>query len=85
MIQKKQILFTGIGKAELRDREVKDLTDDEVLIKTEFSAVSAGTERANLIAEPNTASKGKFPWAEGYSSVGEIIEIGKNIKKYKEK
>ena len=83
MIQRKQILFTGIGKAELIDREIKDMADDEVVVKTEFSAVSAGTERANLIAEPNTASKGKFPWAEGYSSVGTIIDAGKDVKNYK--
>ncbi len=82
-MKRKQILFTAIGKAELLDREVKDMADDEVIVKTEFSAISAGTERANLIAEPNTASKGKFPWAEGYSSVGVIVEAGKCIKNFK--
>ena len=80
---RKQILFTGIGKAELLDREMKPMADDEVIIKTEYSAISAGTERANLVAEPNTASKGKFPWAEGYSSVGIITEVGANVRKYK--
>lgn len=82
-MNRKQILFTGIGQAAVCDREIKDMTDDEVIVKTEYSAISAGTERANLVAEPNTASKGKFPWAEGYSSVGIITECGKNIKNYK--
>ena len=83
MLKRKQIMFTAVGIAELMDREVKDMADDEVIVKTEYSAVSAGTERANLIAEPNTASKGKFPWTEGYSSVGTIVEAGKDIKNYK--
>ena len=82
-MKRKQILFTGIGKAELLDREISEIADDEVIIKTEYSAISAGTERANLVAEPNTASKGKFPWAEGYSSVGIITEVGASVKNYK--
>jgi len=82
-MKRKQILFTGIGKAELLEREISALAADEVIIKTEYSAISAGTERANLVAEPNTASKGKFPWAEGYSSVGIITEVGAGIKNYK--
>ena len=81
---RKQILFTGIGQAELVEKEfLKPMAADEVIVRTEFSAISAGTERANLVAEPNTASKGKFPWAEGYSSVGIITEVGSAVKGYK--
>ena len=81
---RKQILFTGIGQAELVEKEFqKPMAADEVIVRTEFSAISAGTERANLVAEPNTASKGKFPWAEGYSSVGIITEVGSAVKGYK--
>ena len=83
-MMRKQILFTGVGKAELVERDfVKPLAEDEVIVKTEYSAISAGTERANLIAEPNTASKGKFPWAEGYSSVGIIAEVGSAVNEYR--
>lgn len=80
---RKQINFVDIGKAELREKEISEKKADEVIIKTEFSAISSGTERANLMAEPNTASKGKFPWIEGYSSVGIITEVGDAVKNYK--
>lgn len=82
-MKRKQIVFTGIGKAELLDTEYSAPVKDEVLVKTEYSVISAGTERANLVAEPNTASGGKFPWKEGYCSVGVVVDVGSDVKNRK--
>ena len=82
-MKRKQILFTGVGIAELVDREVADMADDEVIVKTEYSAISAGTERANLMGMQNVMGGETFPRALGYCSVGIITEAGSKIKNYK--
>ena len=82
-MKRKQILFTGVGIAELLDREVADMAEDEVIVKTEYSAISAGTERANLMGMQNVMGGETFPRALGYCSVGIITEAGSKIQNYK--
>lgn len=81
----KRILFTSKNVAEFLEFEYPQITDDQVLVKIEFSTISSGTERANLTGELNVNSKkptpevAKFPRRGGYSSAGEVIEVGKNV------
>ncbi|NLB40752.1 MAG: theronine dehydrogenase, partial [Clostridiales bacterium] len=49
----KEIVFTGKGKAELLSGEIGLVGDNEVLVETAYTAISAGTERANLMRMPN--------------------------------
>ena len=72
----RQILFTAPNRAELVSQEMRVLPGpDEVLVRTCYTAVSAGTERANLIGERHVYG-GKildeviFPRALGYSGTG---------------
>ena len=74
----KQILFTKPNTAELVEKEIDAITGKNVLVRTVFSAISAGTERANLIGEANVNGSIEggvrpFPRSLGYSSSG-IIE-----------
>lgn len=82
----KQIVFTKPYTAELLDVEVSDPKGTEVLIKTEYTAISAGTEKANLIGDPNVNAVGepsvKFPRACGYSGSGTVIAVGENVTKF---
>lgn len=81
----KQIIFTEPNVAEYLDVTLPDeLHEDEVLVKTEFSAISAGTERANLIGDPFIAGVKKepdynFPRKLGYSSSGVVVKVGKDV------
>lgn len=84
----KQIVFTGVGKAELCDEPLRNINENEVLVKTAFSTISNGTERANLMGEPNVngASNEKiapFPKRLGYSSSGVVAAVGGNVTKFK--
>ena len=70
----KQIVFTGVNKAELLEVERKAPAENEVLVKTAFSTISSGTERANITGNVNKKKKnmthGKapvFPRMSGYS------------------
>lgn len=81
---RKIIQFISPGKAEISTEAMRQLADDEVLVENEISAISAGTERANLMDLPNLgnpgAPRGQFPKRLGYSGVGRIVETGKNIR-----
>ena len=71
----RQIAFTDINTAKLLDKEIPDdLAPDEVAVRTVYSTVSAGTERANITGDPSVsagASHGTvFPRILGYCSSG---------------
>ncbi len=74
----KQILFTSVETAELVEVELAPLAENEVLIETDFTALSAGTEKANLLTMPNVSQK--FPKRLGYSGSGHVIEVGSAVK-----
>lgn len=79
----KYIAFTDIEKAEVKeDSDIRSLGDGEILVETEFTAVSAGTERALLMKLPNTGDRADgtvFPVRSGYSGVGFVAKTGKNV------
>ena len=79
----KHIVFTEINKAELLEKNLPDPKGDEVLVKTEISTISAGTERANITGDPNVNANGAsgviFPRTSGYNSVGTVVAIGPDV------
>lgn len=59
-MKRKSIWFTAPQTAEVWEDEISIVNDDDVLVKTEYSVVSGGTERANLIIGPTTTIAGRF-------------------------
>jgi 2-desacetyl-2-hydroxyethyl bacteriochlorophyllide A dehydrogenase len=49
----------------------------EVLIQSEVSLISPGTERAFLLSLPN--AQGRFPSYPGYSLLGRVVECGAGV------
>ena len=83
----KQIFFTSPGRAELLDKEMPVCGADEVIVRIERSTISSGTERANLVGDPNVSPHGagavKFPRSLGYSTAGVVTEVGSAITSLK--
>ena len=83
----KQIVFTEVNTAQLLDVEARPLGDEDVMVRTVVSTISAGTERANITGDPNVAWKGEgsvvFPRTSGYSSAGEVLAVGDAVKSVK--
>lgn len=79
----KQVVFTKINTAEFLDSEKKEPGENEVCVKTEFSTISPGTEKANITGDPNVSAGGPsavvFPRCLGYSSSGTVVSKGKNV------
>lgn len=79
-MKSKQIVFTDVHKAELLEVDVRPIENDEVLIETEYTVVSGGTERANIMGTEN-AGGNLFPKTLGYCGIGRVLEIGPAVKR----
>ncbi len=55
--------------------------DDSMLIKNIYSGISNGTERNVLVG--GTYWSGSYPDYFSYQSVGQVIDVGKNVTKFK--
>lgn len=80
-MKRKAVVFTQKCLAEYCEIDTPNLSENSVLVKTEFSAISAGTEKACLCGMPNTY--GDFPRMLGYSSAGVVVEVGKSVTRCK--
>lgn len=85
-MQNRQIIFTKKNTAEFLDVEYKKPEAGQVVVKTAFSTVSCGTERANITGDPNVSpSKSAsvtFPRFSGYSSSGTIVDKGEDTEEF---
>lgn len=73
-----KIVFTAPKTAELQEYTLPELRNNEVLVKTEYTVVSGGTERANLLALPNTLQY--FPISLGYCGMGNVVQVGGSVQ-----
>ncbi|MBO4262533.1 MAG: zinc-binding alcohol dehydrogenase [Clostridia bacterium] len=90
MIKIRGIDFVCENKASLVSSEDVDpeaLPDGTVLVKTAYSTISCGTERANITGEKNVAGNSDcvppFPRRSGYSSAGTVVALGKGVTSVK--
>ena len=75
------VVFTGKEQCELACEELPELQPDQVLVKSDYSLISAGTELANYHALPNTGGgNGDFPLRIGYSTSGHVLQTGSAVK-----
>jgi 2-desacetyl-2-hydroxyethyl bacteriochlorophyllide A dehydrogenase len=75
------IVFESVGKAAVKEFEVPPLQADEVLLGSEYTVISAGTERANLMGLPNTGTgEDGFPFYPGYCGAGRVIAAGNEVR-----
>ena len=85
----KRIVFTkpytaeylSIGKVDL-----ENLGEYQVAVKSYYTTVSAGTEKANIMGVNNVGPKEKiasFPRSLGYNCAGEVVAIGSRVTSVK--
>ncbi|MCQ3936053.1 MAG: oxidoreductase [Chloroflexi bacterium] len=87
MTTAKTLYFTAPKQLEIRDTALPPLNDDEVLVETICSAISAGTEMLVYCgqfpqlkdAHDFVSSELKYPLAYGYACVGKVKEVGKEV------
>lgn len=78
------VVFPAKEQCELACEEIPALKPDELLVKSDYSLISAGTELANYHGLPNTAGgRGEFPFRIGYSTSGHVLEVGAAVKNFR--
>ncbi|KXB06667.1 hypothetical protein AKJ52_01845 [candidate division MSBL1 archaeon SCGC-AAA382C18] len=84
------LYFSGPEEVEVREEKIEPPRGDSVLVENEFSAISSGTEMLfylGRIEEDTIIDKGigglekkfDYPFKYGYSSVGKVKEVGKEV------
>ena len=76
-----RVVWPSRAKVEIETFALPPLGDDEILVETECTLISPGTERAFLLGLPN--AQGRYPTHPGYSNIGVIVEVGKAVTDYK--
>jgi len=85
-IRARRIVFTGNRQAEWQEFELPEQPGpNEVLIKTLWSAVSAGTETAiyagtHIGFSTPGARYPKYPYLAGYAATGQILAVGSEVQ-----
>lgn len=77
----KAVIYTAPGEIEIRELELGPCGEEEIVVKTLYTMVSAGTELRILAGHYGV--EGKFPVIPGYSVVGEVISIGPKVKAFR--
>ena len=81
----REVVVTGQNQVELQtaDTGAPVLAANELLIDTEYTFISSGTELANYTGrEPKVFQKGEwceYPWRSGYANVGIVREVGNGV------
>ena len=78
----KGIMFTAKGVTELIDEPEPQPGQDQLLLKTLYSAVSNGTERSFLTGGAYGGQR--WPNRIGYLTVSEVAQVGKAVTSYAE-
>lgn len=76
-MKNKKIVFTEIHRAEFIEDELREINESEVLTEMEYTVVSGGTERANIMGMKNAGNH--FPKMLGYCGVGRVLKIGSAV------
>ena len=79
-LKSRVIAFVGTEKAEVVDVQLADVGENDILIETEYSGVSAGTD--GWIWQKKFAGT-RFPLVAGYQKAGVVVDKGRNVRSYK--
>jgi 2-desacetyl-2-hydroxyethyl bacteriochlorophyllide A dehydrogenase len=83
-MQTLQAVITEPFKVAVREADLPMPSANQVLVRTEFSAVSPGTELAvytgthQWLKDPNLPDW-KFPFRPGYSAAGSVVAVGSSV------
>jgi 2-desacetyl-2-hydroxyethyl bacteriochlorophyllide A dehydrogenase len=81
----RQAVITEPFRVEVREADLPAPSAGQVLVRTEYSAVSPGTELAvytgthQWLKDPNLPDW-KFPFRPGYSAAGQVLAVGAGVK-----
>src|SRR3954469_19360301 len=88
-MQVREVVITGQNEVSLQTRELNTtvLGAEDLLIETEATFISAGTELANYTGrEPKVFQPGQwctYPWRSGYGNGGHVLAVAEGVSRAK--
>ena len=81
-LKTKVVYFESKQRVDIREIEIPTMGKDEVLVRTEYSAISVGTERLCLLGKAATVdgTPVPFPFTPGYQMSGIVEKTGRNVR-----
>jgi 3-hydroxyethyl bacteriochlorophyllide a dehydrogenase len=77
-LQSSAVIFDAPGRLEMRKTALKAVECSDVLVETQFSGISTGTEKLLWTGQMPSFPGMGYPLVPGYESVGRIIDAGAN-------
>ena len=72
-----RVVWPDRAKVDVETFTLPPVGAGEVLVATECTLISPGTERAFLLGLPN--AQGRYPTRPGYSNIGRVVDVGKAV------
>src|SRR5690349_24418734 len=80
MIEGKRVCWPEPGRVTLESFTVPEPGPGEVVLQTEVTLISPGTERAFFL-ELTNAKPRRYPYYPGYCNIGRVIALGEGTEK----
>src|SRR5437762_3723835 len=74
----RRVCWPDEGRAVVEPFAPREARAGEVLIETEMTLISPGTERAFFLGLPNASRR--FPYYPGYSNIGRVVRPGEGVQ-----
>ncbi len=74
-----KLIVKGPKQLEWETNEIKDIQDDEIIVKTIAGAISIGAELPQYNGSDITETNPSYPRKTGYESYGEVIQVGNQV------
>jgi 3-hydroxyethyl bacteriochlorophyllide a dehydrogenase len=78
-VKAQAVVFTEPGRLELREVTLRDAEPDEVIVATDFSSISSGTERLLFSGKLPGFPHLRFPFVPGYEAAGTVQSVGRDV------
>jgi D-arabinose 1-dehydrogenase-like Zn-dependent alcohol dehydrogenase len=73
------IVFTGVGQAEVEEQEIAPLQPWEIMVNTQSNGICA----FEIHAFTGELPVDWFPTVMGHEAVGTVVEVGKDVTKFR--
>lgn len=74
------VVFADARRVEMREVDLRSPADDEVVVETNFSSISSGTERLLFDGKLPGMPHFRYPLVPGYEAAGTVVSVGSAVR-----
>jgi 2-desacetyl-2-hydroxyethyl bacteriochlorophyllide A dehydrogenase len=77
MLKASRVVFANVNEVQIEHFSLPEPHAGELLLKSDVTLISPGTERAFLLGLPNTTRQ--YPMYMGYNHIGRVAQVGEGV------